>query len=211
MSLKKPWSPLEWRTLIYSEWSTVLWSNPLICKEKTTPYDMTSMKHSMYWSIHTKDESKRGTAFAFLFGVNWLWRCGVITSFGVLFHEIKCNGMTSFMDFMSSPVRLLSSGLLTLLANVSLNMYPTLCSECGLLKSAAVAHASVQVSLVPHASVTHTSDSWSHLLQIHMFRSHMLQSHYDSHSICFSPKMNPSFLVLQASAIENWKILQIYR
>ena len=36
---------------------------------------MNSMKlviplHSMYWSIHTKDESKRGTAFAFIFGVN---------------------------------------------------------------------------------------------------------------------------------------------
>ena len=24
----------------------------------------------LYWSIHTKDESKRGTAFAFIFGVN---------------------------------------------------------------------------------------------------------------------------------------------
>ena len=38
-------------------------------------YDMSSMKlviplHSLYWSIHTKDESKRGTAFAFIFGVN---------------------------------------------------------------------------------------------------------------------------------------------
>ena len=32
---------------------------------------------SLYWSIHTKDESKRGTAFAFIFGVNWLWRSGV--------------------------------------------------------------------------------------------------------------------------------------
>ena len=37
--------------------------------------DMNSMKlviplHSLYWSIHTKDESKRGTAFAFIFGVN---------------------------------------------------------------------------------------------------------------------------------------------
>ena len=36
---------------------------------------MSSMKlvnplHSLYWSIHTKDESKRGTAFAFIFGVN---------------------------------------------------------------------------------------------------------------------------------------------
>ena len=26
--------------------------------------------HSLYGSIHTKDESKRGTAFAFIFGVN---------------------------------------------------------------------------------------------------------------------------------------------
>ena len=38
---------------------------------------MNSMKlviplHSWYWSIHTKDESKRVPAFAFIFGVNWL-------------------------------------------------------------------------------------------------------------------------------------------
>ena len=38
-------------------------------------YFMNSMKlaiplRSSYWSIHTKDESKRGTAFAFIFGVN---------------------------------------------------------------------------------------------------------------------------------------------
>ena len=36
---------------------------------------MNSMKlviplRSLYWSIHTKDESKRGTAFACIFGVN---------------------------------------------------------------------------------------------------------------------------------------------
>ena len=36
---------------------------------------MNSMKlviplRTLYWSIHTKDESKRGTAFAFIFGVN---------------------------------------------------------------------------------------------------------------------------------------------
>ena len=36
---------------------------------------MNSMKlviplHSLCWSIHTKDESKRGSAFAFIFGVN---------------------------------------------------------------------------------------------------------------------------------------------
>ena len=40
-----------------------------------TLHIMNSMKlvvplQSLYWSIHTKDESKRGTAFAFIFGVN---------------------------------------------------------------------------------------------------------------------------------------------
>ena len=66
---------------------------------------MNSMKpviplYSLYWSIHTKDESKRGSAFAFTFGVNRPQRCGVTASFGVFFHEMKCNGMTSFMEFM---------------------------------------------------------------------------------------------------------------
>ena len=66
---------------------------------------MNSMKlvtplHSLYWSIHTKDESKRGTAFAFIFGVNSLCCRGVTASFGVFFHEIKCKGMTSFMEFI---------------------------------------------------------------------------------------------------------------
>ena len=61
--------------------------------------------HSSYWSIHTKDESKRGTAFAFIFGVNWLWRCGVTASFGVFFNEMKCNRMLSFMEFMGSMQR----------------------------------------------------------------------------------------------------------
>ena len=56
--------------------------------------------HSLYWSIHTKDESKRGTAFAFIFGVNWLWSCGVMASFGVFLQEMKCNAMASFMEFM---------------------------------------------------------------------------------------------------------------
>ena len=50
--------------------------------------------------IHTKDESKRGIAFAFIFGVNWLWRCGVAASFGVVFDEIECYRMKSFMEFM---------------------------------------------------------------------------------------------------------------
>ena len=46
--------------------------NMLISNERCI---MNSMKlviplHTLYWSIHTKDESKRGTAFAFIFGVN---------------------------------------------------------------------------------------------------------------------------------------------
>ena len=69
-------------------------------------HNMNSMKlviplHSLYWSIHTKDESNCRSAFAFIFGVNWLWRCGVTASFGVFFHEMKCNGVTSFMEFMT--------------------------------------------------------------------------------------------------------------
>ena len=70
---------------------------------------MTSMKlviplHSLYWSIHTKDESKRGTTFAFIFGVNGLWHCGVtLALFRVLIHEIKFNGMTSFTEFAIPP------------------------------------------------------------------------------------------------------------
>ena len=45
--------------------------------------------HSLYWSIHTNDESNRGTAFAFIFGVNCLWRCGVTTLFHGI-HELHC-------------------------------------------------------------------------------------------------------------------------
>ena len=68
--------------------------------------NMNSMKlvillHLLYWSIHTKDESKPDSAFAFIFGVNWLWRCSVTASFGVFFYEINCNEMMNFMEFMS--------------------------------------------------------------------------------------------------------------
>ena len=55
--------------------------------------------HSLYWSIHTKDESKRGTAFAFIIGVNWLWCCGVTASFGVFFHGIHTLLFSSLCDF----------------------------------------------------------------------------------------------------------------
>ena len=85
-------------TIIFLLWPTYI----SVGTGETLAHIMNSMKlviplQSLYWSIHTKDESKRGTAFAFIFGVNWLWRCGVTASFGVFFHEIKCNGMTSFM------------------------------------------------------------------------------------------------------------------
>ena len=49
------------------------------------PWNLSFCYIHLYWSIHTKDESKRGTAFAFIFGVNWLWHCGVTASFGVFF------------------------------------------------------------------------------------------------------------------------------
>ena len=52
---------------------------------------------SLYWSIHTKDESKSGTAFAFIFGV-----VASQHSLESFFHEIKCSGMTSFMEFMTA-------------------------------------------------------------------------------------------------------------
>ena len=47
---------------------------PSLC-QSSLKLHMNSMKlviplHLLYWSIHTKDESKRGTAFAFIFGVN---------------------------------------------------------------------------------------------------------------------------------------------
>ena len=64
--------------------------------------------HSLYCSIHIKDESKCGTVLAFIFGVNWLWRCGVKVSFEVFFHELKCTGMTSFMKFMYSKFSVLT-------------------------------------------------------------------------------------------------------
>ena len=62
--------------------------------------------HSLYWSIHTKDESKSWTMFAFIFGLNGLWCCGVTASFG------KRDGMTSVMEFMKFTVFLWGKGVL---------------------------------------------------------------------------------------------------
>ena len=63
--------------------------------------------HSLYWSIYTKDKSKREAAFASIFGVNWPLRCGVTASFGIFIHEIRRNGMTNFMEFMKVLLDLL--------------------------------------------------------------------------------------------------------
>ena len=55
---------------------------------------MNSMKlviplHFISWKKTQNDAvtPQRGTAFAFIFGVNWLWRHGVTASFWVFFHE----------------------------------------------------------------------------------------------------------------------------
>ena len=42
----------------------------LLIRALTKSTKLVNQLHSLYWSIHTKDESKRGTAFAFIFGVN---------------------------------------------------------------------------------------------------------------------------------------------
>ena len=54
---------------------------------KKTPND--AVTPQCHRSIHIKDESKCGIAFAFIFGVNWLWRCGDTASFGVFFQELN--------------------------------------------------------------------------------------------------------------------------
>ena len=41
---------------------------------------------------------------AFIFGLNCLRHCGVTVSFGVFFHEIECNRMTCFKEFMNAPL-----------------------------------------------------------------------------------------------------------
>ena len=67
-------------------------------KESSARTHMNSMKlviplQSLYWSIHTKDESKRSSAID----------SSVVVSqnrLESLFHQIKCDRMTSFMEFM---------------------------------------------------------------------------------------------------------------
>ena len=45
-------------------------STPVLSHVNMNSIKLVIPLHSLYWSIHTKDESKRGTAFAFIFGVN---------------------------------------------------------------------------------------------------------------------------------------------
>ena len=47
--------------------------------------------HLLYRSIHTIDESKDRIAFAFIFGLNWHWRCGVtVLSFFMKWNVTEC-------------------------------------------------------------------------------------------------------------------------
>ena len=87
---------------IHNIWNTYYVSIFFLCKttQSWIPWNLSLRYMSLSWSIHTKDESKRETAFAFIFGVNWLWRCGVTASFRVFLYEIRCNGMMIFMEFM---------------------------------------------------------------------------------------------------------------
>ena len=103
-SLKSHKQDLSWWKAFQSSitFHYQLWRHPALVTSSGTDnlvlfhrrsLHMNSMKlvvplHSLYRSIHTKNESKCGTAFAFIFGVNWLWRCGVTASFGVFFHGI---------------------------------------------------------------------------------------------------------------------------
>ena len=79
---------------------------------KITSMKLVILLHSLYWSIHSKDESKRGTIFALIFKVKlaccsslpwsvWKqtrnWCHSIVWS---LFSLKKSNGMTSFMQFM---------------------------------------------------------------------------------------------------------------
>ena len=86
----------------YGLYSVSIW-NIEMSKQPWIPWKSSFRYISLYQSIHTKDERKCGAMFVFIFNVNWLWRWarGVTASFGVLFHEIKYNGMTSFMEFMN--------------------------------------------------------------------------------------------------------------
>ena len=93
-------SPAHWNTLrlmLEDVSSCAMSALTLICRVSSLVFQACP---KVIWSIRAGDESKRGTAFAFLFGVNWLLRCGVTASFGVFFHEIKCNGVARFTEFM---------------------------------------------------------------------------------------------------------------
>ena len=62
-------------SMTWSERSRTAYDCKMKVEERRNKTCINSMKlsiplHSLYWSIHTKDESKRGTAFAFIFGVN---------------------------------------------------------------------------------------------------------------------------------------------
>ena len=69
------WIP--WKLVLPSRF--ISWKSPLLTLAGSGSYQIWLGREPIalrwYWSIHTKDESKCETAFAFIFGVNWLWFC----------------------------------------------------------------------------------------------------------------------------------------
>ena len=71
--------------------------------EKKTPNDAVTPQGQSQFTPKTKANAVP----RLLSSLVWIdWRYGVTASFGVFFHEIKCNGMTSFIEFMFTPMRL---------------------------------------------------------------------------------------------------------
>ena len=72
MSYDNPLSSVNFKgiTAYYTGHRPLMLFHPLFYILKMNSMKLVILLYSLYWSIHTKDESKRGTAFAFIFGVN---------------------------------------------------------------------------------------------------------------------------------------------
>ena len=49
-----------------------------------------------------KMKTKSGSAFAFIFGVNWLWRCGITTSFSIFLDSDKHRNLTWLRNLVTN-------------------------------------------------------------------------------------------------------------
>ena len=78
-------------------------SELLLIEPKMTNHELHETCHSVTFIVLVNSHQRWKQTWnrvCFHLGVDWLWRCGVTASYGVFFHERKCNGMTSFMEFM---------------------------------------------------------------------------------------------------------------